>query len=152
MFEDCALTKKPISLTKGYYKDQFVPKMKDGEKEWKFSDDGNSFWVDQVAMGDNGKLEHNGRIRIQIDMVSAADAEKSKLGSARQEPNHSPFCPPPIGRISFTLNPFKMFMQMVGPSMRRKIYCACICLLCTALCIYIVPNVIGGLITNLITP
>ena len=101
-----------------------------------------------MAKGDDGKLEHNGKILIQVDIVSAADAEKSKLGKAREEPNHSPFLPPPIGRISFSLNPWTMFMQLVGPSMRKKIYCACCLALCLALCIYIVPNVIGGLITK----
>ena len=35
-------------------------------------------------------------------------AEKNKVGDARQEPNHSPFLPPPVGRLSLSLNPFKM--------------------------------------------
>jgi len=148
LLEDAALTKKPISLTKQYYEDQFVPNLKPGEKPWKFSEDGSSFYVDQVAMGDDGKLEHNGKILIQVDIVSAVDAEKSKLGKAREEPNHSPFCPPPIGRISFSFNPWVMFCQFVGPSMRRKIYLACCMTICLALCIYIIPNVIGGLITK----
>ena len=36
-------------------------------------------------------------------------AEANKVGEARQEPNHSPFLPPPVGRLSFSLNPWKMF-------------------------------------------
>ena len=35
-------------------------------------------------------------------------ADANKVGEARNDPNHDPFCPPPTGRISFSLNPFKM--------------------------------------------
>ena len=35
-------------------------------------------------------------------------ADQNKVGDARSEPNHSPYLPPPPGRISFTLNPIKM--------------------------------------------
>ena len=42
-------------------------------------------------------------------MVPKDHAEKNKVGAAREEPNTDPFLPPPIGRISFTLNPLKMF-------------------------------------------
>lgn len=38
-------------------------------------------------------------------------AEQNKVGEARQEPNANPFLPPPIGRLSFSLNPLKMFVS-----------------------------------------
>jgi hypothetical protein len=38
-------------------------------------------------------------------------AEANKVGEARQEPNVNPFLPPPIGRLSFSLNPLKMFVS-----------------------------------------
>lgn len=78
-----------------------------------------------------------------------AMAEANKVGEARQEPNHSPFLPPPVGRISFSLNPFKMLNQLVGPAMRRKIYCICCVICCLALCIFLFPLVIGNLISTL---
>ena len=44
-----------------------------------------------------------------MDIVPADYAEKNKVGSAREEPNANPFLPPPVGRLSFSLNPCKMF-------------------------------------------
>jgi len=38
-------------------------------------------------------------------------AEANKVGEARQEPNVNPFLPPPLGRLSFSLNPLKMFVS-----------------------------------------
>ena len=85
-----------------------------------------------------------------MDIVPADYAEKNKVGSAREEPNANPFLPPPIGRLSFSLNPCKMFNQLVGPEMRRKVYCygsLILCLvICVALSIYVIPSAIGAII------
>ena len=35
-------------------------------------------------------------------------AEKNKQGDGRSEPNNDPVMPEPVGRLEFTLNPFKM--------------------------------------------
>ena len=40
-------------------------------------------------------------------------ATKNPVGSGRAEPNHSPFLPPPVGRISFSLNPFTMLVSLI---------------------------------------
>jgi hypothetical protein len=37
------------------------------------------------------------------------EAEKTKIGSARDEPNIEPYLPPPVGRLRFTLNPYEMY-------------------------------------------
>ena len=52
-----------------------------------------------------GKIVNNGFVRIQIEIVPLDYAEKNKVGSGRDEPNVNPFLPPPIGRLSFSLNP-----------------------------------------------
>ena len=115
--------------------------------EWK---DDSTFWLPMNSKNDKGQMENNGYVRIQMDIVPAHYAEKNKVGSAREEPNANPFLPPPIGRISFSLNPCKMFNQLVGPAMRRKIYCygsLILCLvICVALAIYIIPSAIGAII------
>lgn len=41
-----------------------------------------------------------------------------------------------------------MFQQLVGPAMRRKIYCACCCVICLALCVYMIPIIAGGVISD----
>jgi hypothetical protein len=102
-----------------------------------------------------GKIVNNGFVRIQIEIVPLDYAEKNKVGSGRDEPNVNPFLPPPIGRLSFSLNPCVMFKQLVGPAMRRKIYCYCgiLCFLtiCLMLSIFVLPSIIGALIANLIS-
>ena len=45
-----------------------------------------------------------------------SSAERNHVGVARKEPNHSPFLPPPVGRLNLSLNPFKMLSQFVGPA------------------------------------
>ena len=104
---------------------------------------------------DEGQIENNGYVRVQIDIVPADYAEKNKIGAAREEPNANPFLPPPIGRLSFSLNPCKMFNQLVGPEMRRKVYCyTCLigCLvLCVLLAIYVIPSAIGAIVAGWFT-
>ena len=40
------------------------------------------------------------------------EAAKAKpVGAARENPNMEPYLPPPIGRIEFSLNPFKMLVS-----------------------------------------
>ena len=92
---------------------------------------------------------------MQVEIVPLDYAEANPVGSARDEPNQNPFCPPPTGRLFFSLNPCVMFKQLVGPAMRRKIYCYCCCFICCALClticIFVVPTVIGSLIASIFT-
>ena len=76
-----------------------------------FKDD-SSFWVQLVTRDDDGKLENTGKVRVQIDVYPKKLAEMNKVGEARQEPNVNPFLPPPIGRLSFSLNPIKMFVSI----------------------------------------
>ena len=38
-------------------------------------------------------------------------AKSNPVGKGRTEPNHSPYLPPPTGRISWSLNPFKMIVN-----------------------------------------
>ena len=79
----------------------------------KFKDE-NSFFIDIIGSGfdKKGKREITGKIRLQIDIYPKDQAEANKVGEARQEPNCNPYLPPPIGRLSFSLNPFKMFVSI----------------------------------------
>lgn len=90
-------------------------------------------------------------MRVQIDILPKAHAEKNPVGKARDNPNHSPHLPNPEGRLELSLNPIKMFNQLVGPAMRRKIMMGIISFLCCALFIAILPNLVGNLITKAIT-
>ena len=142
--EDTLLTKRPVTLNKKYCQEAMKESMKD--ISWK---DDTSFWVDCYRTV-KGEKELGGKVRLSIDILPMEKALMNEVGGARQEPNHSPFCPPPVGRISFSLNPFKMFMQLVGPAVRRKIYCACFCLVCIALCVALAPIILGNIFSTLI--
>jgi hypothetical protein len=96
----------------------------------------------------------NAKMRMQIDILPVKLAEMGPVGQAREDPNHSPFLPPPIGRISLSLNPFKLYKACIGPAMRKKvqkfamIMSAIICGI--ACCIYIIPGVISNWITDIL--
>lgn len=148
VFEDCQLTQRQISVTKEYYNNNLKSKWPNVKVKFK---DNQTFWIDVRGKNDEGKIEFNGRVRIQIDILPIDTAEKNKVGKCREDPNHSPFLPPPVGRLSLSLNPFKMFTQLVGPAMRRKIYCACCCAACIALCIFLGPLILGNLLSDWIS-
>ena len=93
----------------------------------------------------------NGKVRISVNLTPVGMAEANPVGSGRSEPNHSPFLPPPVGRIKFSPNPIANLMQLVGPELRRKIYVYCCLAACIALCIALFPLVIGNIISDGIT-
>ena len=151
-FEDVSITKRPLGINKNYFTDYML---KEGEKNFEWKEDGNSFFVPVVSKNSDGKMEQNGFVRIQLEIVPSDYADTNKVGDAREEPNQNPFLPPPVGRLSFSLNPCVMFRQLVGPAMRRKIYCYCclaICIaLCCTICIFVVPSVIGTIVASWFT-
>lgn len=145
--EDAELTKRPLGINKKY----FEAAMQSDTVNFEWKDD-DSFWVPMVGKNDDGKLENNGFVRIGIEIVPIDHSEANPVGAAREEPNTNPFLPPPIGRLQFSLNPFKMFQQLVGPALRRKIYCYCCIAICTIVCIfltiYIIPSAIGAIVAS----
>ena len=76
-----------------------------------FKDD-SSFYVQLVTRDEHGAIEKTGKVRVQIDVYPKKLSEMNKVGEARQEPNVNPFLPPPMGRLSFSLNPLKMFVSI----------------------------------------
>jgi hypothetical protein len=149
IFEDVELTKRPIMLNKKYYEANMRKK---GDKPMEWDEDGESFWMPMNAKNNKGELENNGYVRIRIDLTTMEWAEKNKIGSGRDDPNVEPYLPPPIGRLRFTLNPWEMYKQLIGEAMRRKIAIWCCIFIGSALCVlilyYLVPIVIGNLISN----
>jgi len=116
-----------------------------GEK----TEDKEKFWVPMEIKDPekDGAIKAAGEILIQVDVVPIEAAHTNKVGKAREEPNHSPFLPVPEGRLSFSLNPFDMFSQMLSHEIKRKICLWCICLVCFGLCIYLIPIIAGNLLT-----
>mmetsp|Transcript_3593 Transcript_3593/g.2626 ORF Transcript_3593/g.2626 Transcript_3593/m.2626 type:complete len:136 (+) Transcript_3593:2509-2916(+) len=108
--------------------------------------DEDSFYV-EMTDADNKQVC---KVRLGLSIIPMDQAKSNKVGEGRTEPNQSPFLPPPVGRLSLSLNPFKMFNQLVGRELRIKIYIGCCLALCCLLCIMLIPLVAGNLLTELI--
>lgn len=111
-------------------------------------EDPNRFWMplEYKDPKKGGKIIQNGKVKMQIDVLPADQADLNKVGKARDQPNHSPFLPQPEGRIVFTLNPFKMWEQMIGAAYRRKICIYCWCIICIALLVTAAPTIFIGVL------
>jgi len=98
----------------------------------------------------DGEGKSIGKVRLGLSIMPIALANGNKVGQGRGEPNHSPFLPPPVGRLSLSLNPFTMLNQLVSKEMRIKIYLGCCVVICCLLCIALIPLVAGNLLTEAI--
>jgi hypothetical protein len=125
---------------------------KEGDKPLEWDKEGENFWLPMLAKSNEGVMENNGFVRCRIDITTMESAEKNKVGSAREDPNIEPFLPPPVGRLHFSFNPCDMYKQLIGPAVRRKIAIWCCIFISSILCCmilyYLVPIVIGNLVTN----
>jgi hypothetical protein len=52
-----------------------------------------------------GVMEITGEVCISVEIVPRDLADAMALGSGRKEPNHSPYLPPPVGRMRLTADP-----------------------------------------------
>lgn len=150
IFEDCILTDKLQTFSSDYWnsymKNQLI------ERGYEFADkiefekeDKELFWVPMYRFNEEeGKDKISGYVQCSFRIYPKASAEKNKQGVGRDEPNNDPVLPEPEGRLQLSLNPFTMFMQLVGPGVRRKIY-MCICLIAyLALCSFMAPMIISN--------
>ena len=142
----------PISLTRKFYNGltekekkplgviKFLSRTEDAE--------GSKFWVTcykglKDATGEGVK---SGKVLCSLDILPKRFALSNKVGKGRSEPNINPYLPPPVGRFQFTLNPFKLINQLVGPKFRRKCYTYCICCLIIFLFLFGGPSLITSII------
>ena len=141
----------PISFTKEYV-ESVSKEEKKKYKSIEFLTDGddkekNKFWVQCYQ-----KNEQSGRILCSLEILPLWKAELNKVGKGRKEPNVAPYLPPPVGRFQWSLNPFKMLNQCVGPRFRKKLYCA-VCIICFVIyLIFLIPYMIYHLSGQLANP
>ncbi len=142
----------PISLTSDFY-DDLSPKEKETLGEIEFlspedDEDGIKFWL-QCYKGrkESGvRGEKSGRVMCSLEILPKSLADLDIVGKGRDEPNVNPYLPPPVGRIQFTLNPFKMLNQCVGPKFRKKCYFYCLLCLLIIYLIFTLPDIISNAI------
>ena len=122
------------------------------------SNDGGALNVDPVV--EHSKLwlpletpegKGAGRLLVSCQLVPAKLVEKLEAGEGRSDPNQNPALPPPVGRLFFTLNPFSLLYQFLGPKNCRTLQICCCQIICCVLCIAVSYFFIPGAIANVVT-
>jgi hypothetical protein len=89
------------------------------------------------------KLLNRGRLAVSISIVDKDEMESQPVGDGRSEPNQNPYLPPPVGRISFSFNPFVLLAQLCGWRTICCLICICCCICCVATFAFL-SNYISG--------
>lgn len=77
-----------------------------------------------------------GKCLMGVQIWPVEKAEAQPVGSGRNDPNNQPFLPPPAGRLRFSLNPFVMGSELLGPKLCAKVACVCCCITSIAILVY----------------
>jgi len=88
---------------------------------------------------------------ISVQLVPEQLFEELPCGHGRSEPNTNPVLPKPVGRLSFSLNPFYMLYQLLGPKLFNRLMGVLGFLLCLLLLYYMLPVIFANVITTPIT-
>jgi hypothetical protein len=143
----------PYKFTKKYYdalseneKKKFCSKPIEFEDQTE-DPKGEKFWVQCVK-----EDAPSARILCSLEILPEWKAKLNPVGKGREEPNIDPYLPPPFGRFQWTLNPYKLINQCVGPKFRRKCYLIICGILCCIYLVCVVPYCIYHLSAELINP
>jgi hypothetical protein len=99
-------------------------------------------WIQLYAKDESGAQKEGGALCCTIQIVPENECRVRPNGLGREEPNCNPFCPPPVGRMEFTVNPIYMLRQLCGPEIFYKFCCCFGCLTC-----FILSAVLGSILT-----
>lgn len=111
VFKNVRLTQQPVTLNDKYY-DAFLAKKMPPGVNIKFSKEKGDDTFTLVTYKDGKAIE----LRLDLRIMPATMAKVRPLGSGRENPNMEPYLPPPVGRIEFSLNPFKMLVSVTPAS------------------------------------
>lgn len=101
------------------------------------------FWI---------KTSKNGGILCSIEILPLWKANSVIVGKGRSSPNNNPFLPPPEGRLSWSMNPFKILGELVGKRIKRKVLVWMCSIFCCLFCIFFLPNLIQYVISECLNP
>ena len=103
IFKNVRLTQHQVILNESYYNAYLKKKMPPGTS-LEFNNKDN---FTLTAYKDGKPI----KIRLDLRILPIAEAEKRKVGEGRENPNVEPYLPAPVGRITFSLNPFTMLVS-----------------------------------------
>ena len=91
------------------------------------------------------------KIRLSVDLLTEEQAKISPAGIGRGDPNQDPFLEGPKGRFQWTLNPLKLFEQLVGPQFRKQACLICCVTFCVLIVIMLIPVFFSEILATLFT-
>ncbi|CAK4072437.1 unnamed protein product [Aphanomyces euteiches] len=108
-----------------------------------------STWIKMERLNRaTGVKEPMGAVCISMELVPIEKAKIQSVGFGRSDPNNNPFLPPPSGRLKFSMNPFYVFNQLLGPKICRRFMC-CLCCVAVMVAMYFLGPFINILIVML---
>jgi hypothetical protein len=147
-FEDDEETRKK-KKTSTSDNDAAVKKIKEATGLWDDDDPPDAKWI-KIESVDHKTHTRNymGEVCVSMELVPMEKAKTQPVGQGRSAPNNSPYLPPPAGRLSFSLNPFKVFNDLLGPSICNRVLC-CLCCVAFMVVIYFLAPFINVAIVTL---
>lgn len=138
-FEDDEETKKKKKKATSD-DDAAVKKIKEATGLWDDEDPPDSKWLKLESL-DHKTHTRNfmGEVCVSMELVPLEKAKQQPVGNGRSAPNNSPYLPPPAGRLSFSLNPFKVFNDLLGPSICNRIMCCLCCVVFMVIIYFLAP-------------
>ncbi|RHY24406.1 hypothetical protein DYB25_000601 [Aphanomyces astaci] len=100
------------------------------------TDPTDSTWIKMERLNrETNVKEPMGAVCISMELVPVEKAKIQAVGFGRSDPNNTPFLPPPAGRLKFSMNPFYVFNELLGPAICHKVMC-CLCLVAIMAAMY----------------
>ncbi|KAK1942894.1 Dysferlin [Phytophthora citrophthora] len=128
--------------------DAAVKKIKEATGLWDDDTPEDSKWLKLESLDHKTNTrQFMGEVCVSLELVSAENAKKNPVGQGRSSPNNSPYLPPPAGRLSFSLNPFKVLNDLLGPSICHRLTCCFCCILFMVLVYFLAPFINVAIIT-----
>lgn len=117
-----------------------VKKIREATGLWDDADPADSKWLRLESL-DHATNRRNfmGEVCVSLEIVPHDVAVKNPVGQGRSSPNNSPYLPPPAGRLSFSLNPFKVLNDLLGPSICHRLTCCFCCVVFMVLVYFLAP-------------
>ena len=106
------------------------------------------FWLQLMNKDKSGQDVKVGQVRMSVEVLPWGQALAIVNGEGRSEPNVEPRLPKPLGRFEFTINPFKLFNQMVGPRIRKRVYACCCGLICCLIIFMSIPVMMADMVSK----
>ena len=90
------------------------------------------------------------KLLLSVQLVPADEVARLPAGFGRSEPNSNPILPKPTGRLKFGLSPFGL-SALLGRKLCARLTGLIGSIVCLLLLWYLIPIVMGNLITAPIT-